>query len=763
MKKDKLLDIIISEVSYMTKRGYPNWKEDESLYALSKVLRKYGLTEIRDELIYNLINEGDYDPESDREEPPEGYVEIGGHPPLYVRETDMREDGTYDSDNVQKYRMEGGSLTPVDEDEEEADGESEPEDDGEGEETGDSEIFQTPDYQKMLDKEKEVLGMDEYKTYLTDTIYGMIAEEEGYTHKGGGYYVKAGDEDKDDAQIYKRDGEKFTPVDREEYEKAVADKPTDTEKPAEEPAEPVTPDMVDEPEEEPKQKPAYSPETPGGQAYLDSLPDDDPAKPDELKDKPDEKERELPDNKDQLISNDHTITDTQLNMTNKEAKEQSKKLDALGVGAGTAASRAGEAMVHKGIRLLKDGNSIEEITEEFTKLVNSEDHILNTKSGKEWVPSAVATLTKINDVIGIDNIDDVAWDTPDGRTAIGVSKELKTSADMFVRTKDGKNVGLSLKKDGQVFLNNGSWGKQSKIILKELSRQPEMTESDLKTLETAMSINTYKKDLLQRFRKTTETITADKIRESYDELVSEKDTEKVQNLFGGKSGPVYFKILEYPDKLLKGIENGKLTGDQQKAYSKLLQLYHSDEYNHLREADNALTERAFKAINQSESAKSAMRQHIIKVMHIPETVGVLDEIKDGGVDEFMTLYGIKPDGAVLNEETLNTLLGTEFKEKLNETIQEVRQGTATPEDLNNVIAKSIEIDYDTGYIMFKHENNKKYPLFYMTGRSRGIGTAPVMEVAQTPFMAHALKTGTFDTTKWHEDSLKRFEDDIKFI
>ena len=41
-----------------------------------------------------------------------------------------------------------------------------------------------------------------------------------------------------------------------------------------------------------------------------------------------------------------------------------------------------------------------------------------------------------------------------GRTAIGVDPKLDTSSDMFVRTNDGKNIGISLKQDGSVFLNN---------------------------------------------------------------------------------------------------------------------------------------------------------------------------------------------------------------------------------------------------------------------------------------------------------------------
>jgi hypothetical protein len=467
---------------------------------------------------------------------------------------------------------------------------------------------------------------------------------------------------------------------------------------------------------------------------------------------------EIPSNSDELISNDHQITDEQLNMTKQQAAAQAKQTGDKGVGAGTAESRAGEAMVHKGLRLLQSGKTIDELKSEFTSLVNSKNHILNSPSGKKWVDSTISSITKIDEVIGIDNIQSVSWDTPQGRTAIGVDTNLETSSDMFVRTKDGETVGISLKKDGNVFLNNGGWDKQSKIILDGL--KDSVTTGDYKRLKSAMSIDAYKDDLRNRFIKTTDTITPDDIAKSFERLKNEPEVPKI---FAGSSKDDYFKILENPSQLIDRVKSGKISTNEMKSYAKILQLYHTDEYNYLRESDNALTKRAFDAINASQSAKDGMKKHIIKSMHISETVGINQRIKNGGVDKFITTYGIKPDGAILDETTLNTLLGSKFRNKLNETISEVRNGEATTDDLDKVISDSIEIDYESGKILFKHENNKKYPLFYMAGRTRGIGSSPVMELAQTPLMAHALKQGTFNTDEWDSKSLKRFKDDIKDI
>ena len=459
-----------------------------------------------------------------------------------------------------------------------------------------------------------------------------------------------------------------------------------------------------------------------------------------------------------LLNQDHETTDKQLNMTKQEAKAQAKSKDKKDVGAGTPESRAGEAMVHKGLRLLKDGKSIDEVENNFRDLVNQKDHILNSKEGKKWVDATLSTIKKLDEEIGIDNIENISWDTAQGREAIGVTVDLETSSDMFVRTKDGENIGISLKKDGNVFLNNGGWSKQSKKLVESLKGT--MSEEDLQRLDDAMSLDNYNEDLLNRVSDATDVIGVEEIKQSFEKL---KNEPKIPSVFGGASQERYFNILSEPEKLVEKIKSRELKGDDIKAYTKLLQVYHKEQYDDIRQIDNNLTKRAFDAINSSEGAKGGMKKHIVKSMHVSETLGLNERVKEGGVDKFITTYGIKPDGAILNEKTLITLLGSNFENTLNETIKEVRDGNASKEDLDEVIENAIEIDYDSGMILFKHENNKKYPLFYMAGRTRGIGSSPVMELAQTPLMAHALKEGTFNTDDWSEKGLERFKKDIKDI
>lgn len=585
-------------------------------------------------------------------------------------------------------------------------------------------------------------------------------EDANYTHIGKGIYVRKGDEEKEGVQKFKKDDTgSLKPISDDEYNKEKGEQGKEGEKAAQNTPQNKTDNLAGQPGEETQPQTGTSLQDP---TYQDIVKREKEVEKEmnggdvkklSKQEKEFERLKSLP--QDELRKIDHDTTDTQLNMTKTEAELQAKQTGSKDVGAGTAESRAGEAMVHRGLRLLQSGRPIKEIEDEFTKLVNQSDHILNSKSGKAWVGASLSTLKKIDETIGIENIKEVAWDTSAGRIGLGIDPQLDTSSDMFVQTKDGRNIGLSLKKDGKVFLNNGGWAKQSELLLNSL--QDEMPEDDHKRLSEAMSIETYKKDLETRFIETTNIITSDVIDNSFKKLLDNPDDQKE---FQGSNRDKYFEILGNSELLVKKIKLGTANGNEQKAYSKLLQVYHTDQYNHLRESDNGLTQRAFEVINQSEEAKKGMNRHIIKSMHISETLGLNDRIKKGGVDKFQTMYGIDPNGAVLNEETLVTLFGSKFKEKLDETISEIRNGQSSYKDLEDFIVKSIEIDYESGQILFKHESNKKYPLFKMAGRTRGIGSSPVMEMVQTPFMAHALKMGTFNTDEWDSKSLQKFKKDI---
>ena len=476
----------------------------------------------------------------------------------------------------------------------------------------------------------------------------------------------------------------------------------------------------------------------------------------------DEPEVEKPEDKQDLLNSDHQSADDSLNMTKTRAREQAKKKGKKDVGLGTPESRAGEAMVHKGLRLLKEKKSIEEIEEEFTKLVYSDDHILNSREGKKWVASTIAALRKIDEQIGIDNIEDIVWDTDQGRKAIGVNPKLKTSADMFVRTRDGKNICISLKKDGKVFLNNGGWKTQVKDLLAGL--EGTMPPQEHKDLSEAMSFETFKDDRKKHFQDVCNELQPEDIRRMYKKLMSEPQEIRDKEFGSKQYREKYFEALKDAEQLIKDGRDGNLEERgpvPMKALAKLLKMYDKEKYNHLRKIDGGLTRRAFGVLNTSDAAKIGMNKHIIKSMHVLDTLGLNDNLKNGGVDSFMTVYGIKPNGAVLNEENLTTLFGSKFEQLLSEQIKEVRDGTKEPKDIEDWMANQIEIDYESGQILFKHENEDKIPLFYLNGRSKAIGASPTMELGQTPLMALALEIGTFDTSTWTDKQREKLKKELE--
>ena len=461
-----------------------------------------------------------------------------------------------------------------------------------------------------------------------------------------------------------------------------------------------------------------------------------------------------------LLKKDHKTVEEALRYTKTQAKIDKKSGGRKGVGLGTEASRAGESAVHTGLRMLKEKprKTLEQIREYLTKIANDKDTYLNAK----WVKATTSTLKMIDEKIGIDKIQDVAWDTDDGREAIGVDINLKTSADMFVRTNDGKNIGISLKQDGSVFLNNGGWAKQSGLLLDNL--KDVMPPEEHEALSEAMSIKGYQKDRANKYIEVTQNYTSEDIIKMTNELTPE---EIKKSGLGGGDPIKYMDILKDAEKLLedsaKGIVDDKpaLSEDQMKAIARLLSVKDKEKEQIIRQSDSTLTDKTFAVLNSSDAAKNGMNRHVLKSMHVFDALGLNKDLKEGGVDSFTTMYGIPPDGASLDEESIVDLFGSEFQQILAENLQEVRNGDRKPKELEEIMAKKIEINYESGEILFKHENEMKYPLFYLSGRARGLGSSPVMELGQTSFMALALKVGSFDTDKWTPKQQKKLSDELK--
>ena len=283
---------------------------------------------------------------------------------------------------------------------------------------------------------------------------------------------------------------------------------------------------------------------------------------------------EKPKTKEDLLTKDHDTVEKTLKYTKTQAEKDKESGGREGVGLGTDTSRAGESAVHTGIRMLQDKKSIDKIQDFLMDIANDKDTFLD----KKWVGATMSTLNSIQEKIGVENIDDVSWDTPEGREAIGVDTKLETSADMFVRTKEGRNVGISLKQDGSVFLNNGGWAKQSKLLLDKLKEQ--MPDDEHSQLEEAMSIQNYNQDRAERFIKSASKY---KVKEILELANSLSDVERKKEKISDK----YMYILRNPKELLERINNKKMSGDDMKAFHRLLKIKDKEGEKYIRESEKA--------------------------------------------------------------------------------------------------------------------------------------------------------------------------------
>ena len=63
------------------------------------------------------------------------------------------------------------------------------------------------------------------------------------------------------------------------------------------------------------------------------------------------------------------------------------------------------------------------------------------------------------------NVEEIAWDSTEGNELINTTGH-GTPADMFVKLKDGRILGISLKKDGHIRIHNGGYIEVTKEIAK---------------------------------------------------------------------------------------------------------------------------------------------------------------------------------------------------------------------------------------------------------------------------------------------------------
>ena len=473
-----------------------------------------------------------------------------------------------------------------------------------------------------------------------------------------------------------------------------------------------------------------------------------------IPDTPFEKEKEKVDkpSKEENRNKDHQDTDAALNYSKtQEQKDKESGTSDFDKGAGTHVSRAGEAATHKALRMLKEGKSYDEIEKYLMSIANDKDTFLT----KEWVNASIAATKSIESTFGIDNIDEIVWDTKSGHKTIDVENH-GTSADMFVKLKDGTRVGVSLKKDGKVFIRNGG----HKQVFDKLSNdliESGVPEAEVEEFNKKAGIESFQEDLKQSINTGVDKLRISKV---YPDILNrlKTDTEYARKVLG----PNYEKYInrmddEFFDRL-QG-KSGKMTKDDIKILAKISateEIMNEDPsiYNDMRDADIRLTQRFLQGIQDSPQIEAAIKDEVLKGIHVEQIFGTDDDIN---LDKFMTVYGIEPDGSQLSERTLLNLFGSDVENSLKD-YRNVKSDE-NKKLLQKALRDKLVIDYKDGAkdgtIKIKLDDGSVYPLFTIKSRSRGIGASPTFEMAQTNFMSNALKFGT-DVNEWPEPQKTNF-------
>ena len=471
-------------------------------------------------------------------------------------------------------------------------------------------------------------------------------------------------------------------------------------------------------------------------------------------DKGDEEEKEtnvdnIPEEK--LRDLDHKTTDKQLLFTKAEANAQAEKKGPKGGGLGTAESRAGEAAVHYAVRELLKGRSIEEVRKNLLTIANDKDRVLN----KEWAEAAINTAEWIHDVYG-DDVKEVVWDTPSGRQLIGVEGH-GTSSDMFIQTKDGKNIGISLKQTTAVFLLNGGYPKQHEKLINSLREQLEPDE--LEEFERLTSIENYNKGFISHLTSVGNNFENN---QEFNNIVTERinfyktlSDEDFVKLFDSTK---YRGMVDRAEEIIRKLPH---VNSKEKAFiGKILKDpavrdKFPEFYDNLRNEEVKLTQSILTAASSNPNVANGLKKICLDGMHIEDILFG----KSSQLDEFVTLYGNKP-AVELSKGVLLKIFGMQEQYEMYLSIEDEEQKEIYKEQLLQEMMDKLVIDIKdgakAGEVKIIHEEYGEFHLFGIKARAKGLGASPALEMYQTSFMGNVIKEGTTDISQWKDSTRIKF-------
>lgn len=421
----------------------------------------------------------------------------------------------------------------------------------------------------------------------------------------------------------------------------------------------------------------------------------------------------------------------------------SEMRDSKNVGAGTDASRAGEAATVYGMNVIIDeykqnpenfslSKAMGGLRFELDYAVNREGSLLD----EGWRDVALSTVESIINDYGIENLSYVVWDTVEGAEVTG-AKGHGTSADMFVKLNSGEVVGVSLKKNFNVFILNAGLS----TVLEGIVEQ--MPDSEADKISSQLSMQQY---FARRAR-------------SFENLANVEGfraeaTRMRDACISGETCP--WKTGSTMDKRLKAgalesafekIDSGRsseLSIDEMKVLARIGERSNkqgtTDAIDNIRNLANQTLQDVFSVSVQNEMFGDLMKEKVVDGLHLSDTLNV----GLTGIDRFVSYFG---DQRFDNNDLLNYFVTSdEDKTLLKEAIDSGEKHVINKWFIDRI---GLTYDEDSGKanINFRRTDNKigDEPEYLSIGfagiRERGIGTPPSFEMGISNEFKYILKYG----------------------
>lgn len=414
------------------------------------------------------------------------------------------------------------------------------------------------------------------------------------------------------------------------------------------------------------------------------------------------------------------------------------------VGLGTDESRAGEAAIVHGLnevineyRKSPEDFQIAKVLGGLRKELYTIAKQKGSKLKKDWADVALNTTEQIIKDYGLENIEFVAWDTNEGNESVG-STGHGTSADMFLKLTDGDTVGVSLKKDFNVFILNGGLSTVLDGILEDITPESAAAISD------RINMDAYFK----------------KRQDAFMSLATTKgfaqEGERMEAACLGGEGECPFKeggsdwkriqkgmFSSAMDKIQSG-QADNLTIDEMKILARVAGNSNSKkvqkQVQKIRAVANDTLQEVFNVAVQNDEFGDNLKSKVVEGLHLPDTLSV----GLTGLDSFVSYFGPEK----FDQEDLLKYFVTDPTD-----LQNLRASirTGDKEAINKFFVDRISLTFDEksgkAKINFRRtdeqvEGEPNYlSLAFCNIRERGIGAPPTFELGVSNEFKYILQHG----------------------